>query len=166
MVNILEQVDQTRFCSPCQTRKPLSSFHKGSRRCKVCQSAYHKSYQLKPENIERQRSRDRMRSPRPSVDKDLKRNQNLRCRFRKYGTTLAAVEEMTRLQNNRCRVCGIKMTKSGPAKACTDHCHKTKHLRSILCLRCNFVEGQLGSVKVARQMLAFMEQNEFLSYRE
>src|SRR6266446_1634608 len=57
--------------------------------------------------------------------------------LRKYGISAQEVERILVLQKNTCAWCGVKMTKTGKFKACVDHCHKSGHVRGIICSRCN-----------------------------
>lgn len=43
-------------------------------------------------------------------------------------------------QNNRCALCAD--TLDGKT-ACLDHDHRTGHIRSVLCLNCNGIEGKI-----------------------
>ena len=68
----------------------------------------------------------------------------------KYGLAQKQYEEMLRLQDYRCAICGRKFTKSNPA--CVDHNHKTKEVRGILCRKCNTAIG-------------FLEDDPILAYK-
>ncbi len=62
---------------------------------------------------------------------------------RKYGVTLEQRDAMLAAQGYQCAACGDPL--KGVGKNChTDHCHKTKVVRGILCAGCN---QALGNVK-------------------
>lgn len=53
-----------------------------------------------------------------------------------YGISLAQYEEMLASQNDGCAICGY-VPKPGKRRLAVDHCHKTKQVRGLLCMRCN-----------------------------
>lgn len=58
-----------------------------------------------------------------------------------YGLTKDKYLELIELQNNRCKICNIKL--DGGLKTHVDHCHKTGKIRGILCNHCNLGIGHL-----------------------
>lgn len=87
-----------------------------------------------------------------------------RDRVRKFGISAEEYDRILIQQKNRCKVCGVKFTKERAFRPCVDHCHKRNHFRGIICHRCNTVEGMLGSIKVAKAMVEYMEQDDLLSH--
>ena len=55
-----------------------------------------------------------------------------RC-FRKYGLTEKQFRALKRAQENRCAICGARLS----GKICVDHDHTTKKVRGLLCHKCN-----------------------------
>lgn len=43
-------------------------------------------------------------------------------------------------QGNVCFICGVNLS---TVVSCLDHNHKTGHIRSVLCLNCNGIEGKI-----------------------
>ncbi len=66
---------------------------------------------------------------------------------RLYGITATEYYVLLERQNHRCAICGEKeqiknaQTKK-TIKLSVDHCHKTGHVRGLLCNRCNTVIGR------------------------
>jgi hypothetical protein len=63
-----------------------------------------------------------------------------------YGITLEQRNEMIEAQDNKCLICSDELNVPH-----VDHCHETKHVRGILCARCNM---GLGYFKDDPQRLA------------
>ena len=55
----------------------------------------------------------------------------------RYGITLERYDEILKLQNSCCAICGVSGNQYGATKLGVDHCHKTKKIRGLLCARCN-----------------------------
>lgn len=56
----------------------------------------------------------------------------------RYGISLDDWQIEFDRQERRCKICGRDISLS---KVATDHCHKTKKFRGILCQACNFMLG-------------------------
>lgn len=54
----------------------------------------------------------------------------------KYGITPEQYDEMLRVQNGVCKICGKTPVENGKFLT-IDHCHKTKCVRGLVCYRCN-----------------------------
>jgi hypothetical protein len=124
----LDHPDGLKICNICLVAKELREFqaHKGGlfgvrARCRRC--AY------KNVSGDAVRQRDGVRWA------DIKRNNGLIWR---YGITLAQYEEMKKLQDHLCAICGV-----GPAEH-LDHHHATKKLRKFLCNTDNIGIGSFG----------------------
>ncbi len=63
---------------------------------------------------------------------------------RLYGITLITYNEMLLRQGNHCGICPKTEPGSGRKHWAVDHCHKTKTVRGLLCIKCNSAIGMLG----------------------
>ncbi len=71
------------------------------------------------------------------VCKDCKQVQNRNSHLKNnYGISIEQFDEMLKLQNGTCAICGKKAEKE-KRKLCVDHNHKTGHIRGLLCNFCN-----------------------------
>lgn len=60
------------------------------------------------------------------------KKEHLECsRIRIYGVTKEMYDKMAMKQENKCLICGNEF------KLYVDHCHKTKEIRGLLCMKCN-----------------------------
>ena len=55
--------------------------------------------------------------------------------MRRYGITIKDYDKMYEDQNGKCAIC--KKEKTIKNNFYVDHCHKTKKVRGLLCMRCN-----------------------------
>ena len=115
-------------CNRCKQSLPLDAFHKSkankdgfNRRCGKCTASYNKEHYKET------------REKRLAYQREWDRKNKFRSRFSKYGITLDDYNQMLAAQNNMCAVC--KRVPEGYFYI--DHCHKTKTVRGLLCLRCN-----------------------------
>lgn len=61
-----------------------------------------------------------------------------------YGISLDQYRALYEAQGGKCRLCGVEKSaiKGGRAhRLCVDHCHKTGHIRGLLCKSCNTALG-------------------------
>ena len=85
----------------------------------------------------REDSRVRMKEYRTTERyKKLKQEQNIK---RKYGLASDQWDEMLLSQGSACAIC--RTTDNGGKRWHTDHCHKSKRVRGILCAHCNLMLG-------------------------
>ena len=70
-----------------------------------------------------------------------------RSLLRAYGISLEQYKELYRLQNGECAICLKKHDgydpKGNKRRLDVDHCHKTKRVRGLLCLKCNRSIGMM-----------------------
>ena len=66
---------------------------------------------------------------------------------RKFGITIEQFNEMYKIQNGVCKLCGKKK------KLVIDHCHKTNVIRGLLCRACNGFLGMPGDDESAIKKL-------------
>ena len=64
---------------------------------------------------------------------EKRRNADLKSR---YGITTKEYEALYKQQNGCCIICERHQTELN-SKLAVDHCHKTKHIRGLLCRSCN-----------------------------
>jgi hypothetical protein len=103
-----ESPDALKYCKRCETRKPLSEFHKRKDSagttakgwCKSCQTIYMREYSLKI----------------------------------KYGLTVEAYDALWRDQYGLCAICEME---PAVGRLRVDHDHKTNLVRGLLCDSCN-----------------------------
>jgi hypothetical protein len=114
---------KTKICPKCKKEKPISEFGKRydkpvgiTAECKKCLYKRHREYE--------NRNKDKVRNWR----KVVRLRQN-------FGLTPEKFEEMKRLQNNCCAICGESFKSSRSTHI--DHDHKNKVVRGILCAWCN-----------------------------
>ena len=55
---------------------------------------------------------------------------------RKFGITYEEYQEMIRVQNHSCAICGVTKP-GGRGNWHVDHCHETGKIRALLCWACN-----------------------------
>lgn len=141
----VEPGETIKWCSKCQSEKPLDQFNKNRQRkdglqnyCKECAYAAHRESLLrhKDKNYEHHRR--------------WSRNRNLKhC----YGITIEDFEMMIFEQNNKCAICQEEMT--APQ---VDHDHSCCEagpacgtcVRALLCTNCNL---GLGNFKDSPELL-------------
>ena len=61
----------------------------------------------------------------------------------RYGITLEQYEAMVEEQGNCCKICG-KHRSAQKNDLAVDHCHRTGAVRSLLCVRCNAILGEIN----------------------
>lgn len=73
-----------------------------------------------------------------------------------YGVTQEQWNDQLELQNSRCAICSAVFVDSRSIH--TDHCHKTKKVRGILCLGCNVGLGMMkDDIEILRSAIAYLE---------
>lgn len=127
-------------CGGCGQVKPVSDFYRSAQKrdgyCKKCR-----------------RIRDRNRAKKKRVlryDQNQRRDYKLR---KLYGITLLEYNEMTKLQNGCCAICGsneIRRIYGERPRLVVDHNHYTDKVRGLLCCSCN---GRLSAIEDEQFML-------------
>lgn len=127
---------------------------RGQRKCRICMREYQRRYYAKnPEAIAKKRAaRAEWGRRNPgyaaayyAANKDRER---ARQRFRLYGLSRDAYEELWDRQGGRCAICRKKLAKGSVNGHHVDHDHDTNAVRGILCWRCNFLVGYLEGPNV------------------
>jgi len=117
-------------CNRCNQTKPEEEFYNNKKHS----ARNYKSYSCKKCDYIRNKELYELNRERYS-----KRN-NDRNRKRKTGFTPELYEELLKLQDYKCAICGTD--KSGGAGTWqADHCHDTKKPRGLLCWHCNVALG-------------------------
>ena len=84
-----------------------------------------------------------------------------RKRLRKYGLTAESYRALIDRQNGRCTICQIGIDQIDPALVHIDHCHRGKHVRGVLCVRCNSLIGfAKEDIATLQRAIAYLERNQ------
>lgn len=79
--------------------------------------------------------------------------------------TFKAFEEILKLQNNKCAICGVDYdvhTSKGKRRFSVDHDHKTGTVRGLLCNQCNVGIGfLLEDERIILNALAYLGYSNF-----
>lgn len=77
-----------------------------------------------------------------------------------YGISIEVYNEMRRLQNNKCLICGNTFDNK-TVVACVDHNHTTGKVRGILCRTCNIGIGNLkDDISLLAMAIKYLEKND------
>jgi hypothetical protein len=127
---------KTKICARCKKRRLAKSFRTRIRKLKDgLTKEYLYSYCRQCEKKE-----DRA--------KVTPYNRRIRLYRTRYGITIEDYDRMFKEQNGRCAIC--KTDKPIREHFHIDHCHETKKVRGLLCIRCN---SGLGSFKDSKKLL-------------
>lgn len=63
-------------------------------------------------------------------------------RIKKFGLTLEEFNQLLESQDGRCAICGFSDLTDPNFFPVVDHCHRTGHVRQLLCMNCNMAIGQ------------------------
>lgn len=124
-----DQEPETKICPQCGDEKVLSEYG----RDKNAKNGHH-SWCRQCVNEQKRR---RARAKDPVVRSAEARAQNLR---RKYFLTTEQAEELWLSHNGQCAICKANL---GPLRQghAIDHCHESKRVRGLLCMKCNMMLG-------------------------
>ncbi len=133
-------MEATKTCKKCGETKLLSDFHLDANRkdgrtarCKPCERERKKEYERTRRKDPVFRARKAKFSARWHQTPEGARYR-LAYRLKGYGLTLAAFEEMERIQGGLCAIC---LNPPDAPKLFVDHDHKTGEVRGLLCDSCN-----------------------------
>lgn len=129
-------------CTVCNEHKELSDFYRMSAskdghsyRCKVCDNAARKRWEV--ENPEQAARSNRERQLR-----------------KRYGIDVDTYDKMFEQQGCKCAICGSTENATGGSRTdwnfSVDHCHNTGQIRGLLCNNCN---RALGLFKDSKELL-------------
>ncbi|CAB4217095.1 Recombination endonuclease VII [uncultured Caudovirales phage] len=85
--------------------------------------------------------------------------------FYRYGITRQDYIDMLTKQHGKCAICGEPETdidgRSGKVRQLSvDHCHITKKVRGLLCVRCNHGIGKLrDSIPILQSAIEYLRNN-------
>lgn len=75
----------------------------------------------------------------------------------RYGVTKEYYEELMQVPN--CQICNISFIDT---YRCIDHCHTTKAIRGVLCMKCNTGLGKLGdSIEAVEKVLTYLKSTRY-----
>jgi hypothetical protein len=120
----------TKVCCRCRKRKSVERFSPDKSNkdglvynCKDCANEYRKRTRQIPR---------------------YKRKEQNQVLIKKYGITLKEQRFLLKAQRGRCAICGTCRPGGKYNKWQTDHDHKDKRVRGLLCYRCNTGLGFFG----------------------
>lgn len=141
------QFGDTRVCSKCHERKPLSEFGlRDNRRwfrsqCKPCERR--KSLEWSRANPERAAA-----------------NNRKACWRARYGITEAEYCAMLAAQDGKCLICGATKPDDTRKYMYVDHNHRTGKIRGLLCGKCNTGIGVFHeSIYRMERAIAYLRNN-------
>jgi hypothetical protein len=133
----------TKICSKCGEKKPLSDFpkQKGNHRnyCKVCDYKCSLAWKrANPKKVLAQGQRYRADNPKNRC-RQIKYSRKYHFKYT-YGITIEQYDDMYIEQGGCCAICG-KHQLEQQRRLAVDHCHITMIVRGLLCDRCNTAIG-------------------------
>lgn len=133
-----------KYCKRCEKVKNISKFYLRKDgyyepRCKSCDSIRNKTPERKLQN----------------------KNVHLK---RRYGITLKEQQILIEKQNGKCGICDKNLSEIKNIFIHTDHDHKTKDVRGVLCFRCNRLLGWYEKNK--NNIIRYLPYNPFTPVRD
>jgi Recombination endonuclease VII len=151
-----------KTCTKCGIKKELTEFYKDSSprspdgltyTCKTCRKASALAWNRK--HVARANER---RTAYEATDR-AKRMRLNRVLVSSYDITVDEYEQLLRVQNEVCGICGEG--EPDGKRLSVDHCHVTNVVRGLLCFRCNTSLERLEVVKDWSEKAAkYMKQAE------
>lgn len=159
-----------KYCSQCDKDLFFSAFGRDKNKksglkdmCKVCRNKENRERRRKDPSKYRVINLAYARSARGKYNQW---SNNLRRKFWPHLTNEQAVEIYNALlahQNDCCGVCG-KHKSEFSMRLAVDHCRTTKHVRGLLCNKCNRFEVGRHTVVTATQLVVYLQQAETESF--
>lgn len=158
-----------KFCNKCKLTLDTNFFgkDKGTRdklttSCKKCRNKYNTEYRKNnPEFIKKINEANRERRKKYYSCPERKRkykDRNLRYTF---GISIEQYEEMLRLQNGKCKICGNLKGSNFHDYLSVDHCHKSGKIRGLLCGQCNVGLGSFrDNTKFLNLAINYLKENQ------
>jgi hypothetical protein len=117
-----------------------------------------KEWRLKyPEEYERHKKRNKqylLQKVGGCTEKESQANIDS-LRYRRYGLTTEGFQALLASQGGGCAICETPII--GKGEAHIDHCHDTKKVRGLLCIKCNRGIGLLqDSVDILKKAISYL----------
>lgn len=155
--NYLPDLRTEKECVSCKDIKVVSEFNRLGMRyqqsCKDCQNARSR--------IRRAELKDTGENIRINRRDYRLRRKWIKLKF-KYGITKEKYLQMVEDQGNLCAICKKHETETSSPhidemELSVDHCHKTNHVRGLLCRQCNIALGKFKeNVEVLRSAIEYL----------
>jgi hypothetical protein len=117
-------------CTKCGEQKPLSEFYKDNSR----------------------------KDQRQTKCKPCHEKAKVKSRLGAYGLTPDTYQQLFKIQNNCCDICGNVFTRTKNTHI--DHCHTTNVVRGLLCHGCNTAIGLLKeSPEILKSALKYLQKH-------
>lgn len=149
-------------CPRCKEVKSVEEFHKGYRRkkdggisyralCKPCETKRHAEYvDANRDRINEKRAENYRKDKSKAIALNLKRY---------YGMSRDSYDALFEKQSGNCAICGLHQSNFA-RRFDVDHCHETKVIRGLLCIRCNRGIGLLqDSEKILRTAIKYLRRS-------
>lgn len=88
-------------------------------------------------------------------------NRDIYYKTRYNGFTVKDYEQLLKLQNNKCAICGLShlIVREKNTYFHVDHCHSTGKIRGLLCNNCNISLGLLkDNIETIKNMVIYLEK--------
>lgn len=136
-----------KICFRCKVN-PADDRKNNPTYCKSCRRLQHAEWIAKnPSKLKKyEANRVRNLQLRNKYAKSVYQVNRELWRQRRTGWSPEEFERVWEAQNGKCQICLRSMEKTGSKENCvaTDHCHKTKKIRGLLCNRCNVSIGRMN----------------------
>lgn len=155
----------TKRCCHCKKYKDTNLFYKNSslkdgldNYCIECFKLHNKEKYIR-HRPRRLKEADEYRKA--NRKKFNKRSRDCTLR-KKYGIGIKEYNNLLRLQNNRCLICGmhrLRAKKKFNTRLHVDHNHNTKEIRGLLCNNCNAGLGYFNeSIKLLKRAMEYLNK--------
>ena len=170
---------ENRICRICLIEKNINEFgfyHPGKHRhiCKKCQNEYGKKYRKEhPEFVQQVKERRKEYFIKYREDNKVKRNEYLKQwgrlnpekkrgqKYRnRYKINLSDYNELLKLQNNKCAICGSEDPQRFNLKyLMVDHDHEVNLIRGRLCHKCNQLLAMANDdIDILKNAITYLEK--------
>lgn len=136
-----EDLENSKICSTCGKRLPISAFNRDKSRkdgyqyrCKNCYRDWYNTRYATEKSFREKRSQHFSKYYAEKYP-TLQEQKNASKFLAMYGITREQFAEMSTLQGDLCKIC--QKPPSGKTRLSVDHDHKTRKIRGLLCDNCN-----------------------------